>query len=52
VSREDPRAKIRFSVDSKRADARIVQAVVAAVRDRLSTKPPPPEEEESDEKPS
>ncbi|MDP3984195.1 MAG: hypothetical protein Q8Q52_04215 [Acidimicrobiia bacterium] len=47
MSGDDPRAKIRFFVDSKRADAHIVQAVVAVIRDRFSKKPPPPEDEES-----
>jgi len=49
ISGDDPRAKIRFFVDSKRADARIVQTVVAVIRDRFSRKTPPPEEEGSEE---
>jgi hypothetical protein len=42
---DDPRAKIRFFVDAKRADARIVQAVVAVVRDRFSKKKSVPPED-------
>jgi hypothetical protein len=42
---EDPRAKIRFFIDSKRSDARIAQAIVAVIRDRFSKKQSDPPED-------